>query len=129
MKNIILLLLAIAIYWLGKLFTMILIYASPDNIPHIFHASIYFLGTSIFLFSLYFNLNNTLHNVLKWLFALFGVYTIFDSIVLTYISVYAHPIPNTMDINTGIIFVLSTLFLSAGLYFMFKNNTKKANNE
>lgn len=128
MKNIILLLLAIAIFWLGKIFAMILIYASPDNTPHLFDASIYFLGSSFFIFALYFNLDNKLHSILKWLFVIFGIYTIFDSIVFILISLYGHPIPNTIDINAGISFMISTLFLSCGLYFMFKNNIRKAEN-
>jgi hypothetical protein len=125
LKNTILLCLAVLVFWLGKVLTMILIYASPDNIAHLFHASIYFLGSSIFIFSLYANLDNSLHVVFKWFFGLFGVYLIVDSILFISIAIHVNPI----DVGGAITFTISMLFFIAGLLFMLKNNRQKAINE
>jgi len=116
LKNTILLCLAVLVFWLGKALTLILIYASPDNIAHVFDASIYYLGSSIFIFSLYSNLDNSLHVVFKWLFGIFGVYSIFDSIL--FISIAIHTNPN--NVGGAITFTISTLFFTAGLLLMLK---------
>lgn len=124
-KSILLLCLTILIFWTGKTLAMILIYASPDGIPHVLHASIYILGSSIFIFALYFNLDKSLHIVFKWLFSLVGINSIIDSSLFTYISIYAHPIENSIDIGGAIIFTISTLLYSAGLFYMLKRNRQK----
>ena len=127
LRNVLFLIMAVFVYKLGKYLTLILIYASPDNITHSTEASIFFLGSSIFLFVLYFKLNSPLHIALKVLFILFGIYIIIDSLMLTYVAIFANPL-NTPDINAGMTFILSTILLCTGLYFMIRNSFKKVIN-
>jgi len=50
-------------------------------------------------------------------------------LVFTYISLFANPIENNMDIKGALIFIISFVFLSAGLFFILKKNYIKVVNE
>jgi hypothetical protein len=132
MKNTMLFSLAIFVFLLGDTLALILMYASPDNIAHVFHGSISFLGSSIFIFSLYLNLDNSMNKVFKLLFTLLGVYIVLCSIILCLISIYANPDlsdPYSIDIKAAILFFISALLVGVGIVSIFKKKSIKAINE
>ena len=128
MKHILLTILVIVVFWLGKTFAMIVMYASPDNTAHTLHGSIYVLGSAIFIFSVYYNLENTLHNVLKWILSILGIYGVLNTLGFSYVAIFSERIQDEKDINAAIIFLISSLFMGIGTFFMLKNTKQRVKN-
>lgn len=129
MKYLFLTILVILIMWMGKTFAMILMYASPDNIPHTLHGSIYVLGSSILIFSIYYNIDNPLHIVMKWILSIIGVYGMLSTLVLSYVSIFSDRIQDEKDIGAAFIFLMGSLFMGVGTFFMLKNTKQRVVNE
>jgi len=125
MKNVGLFLLFIFIYSLGYLFTLILLYASPDNIPHSIEGSIFSLGSTILMFSLLYNMQKPLNVLMKYGLAILGIYFCVCYTILALIVVYAHPISNTTDFQAAFIFVMCSFIVSSGVFFLFVGNKQK----
>ena len=129
MKYIFLIILIILIMWMGKTFAMILMYASPDNLSHTLHGSIYVLGSSIFIFSVYYNIENTFHNAIKIILAIIGIYGSLSTLLLAYVSIFSDRIQDEKDIGAALIFLLSSLLIGIGTFFMLANTNKRIINE
>ena len=125
MKHIILAVLVMVIFWMGKTLAMILIYASPDNTPHTLHASIYILGSSILIFSIYYNIEGTLNLIMKWVFSIFGIYGMLNTLGFSYAAIFSNRIQDEKDAGAAFIFLACSLIIGAGTFFMLKNTTKR----
>ena len=125
MKYIFLTLLVVMIMWIGKTFAMILMYASPDNIPHTLHGSIFVLGSAIFIFSVYYNISNPLHIVIKWILSIIGVYATYSTLVLSYLAAFSERIQDEKDIGASLIFLIGGLLMGTGTLFMLKNTRER----
>jgi len=124
-KYIFLTLLVVMIMWIGKTFAMILMYASPDNIPHTLHGSIFVLGSAIFIFSVYYNISNPLHIVIKWILSIIGVYATYSTLVLSYLAAFSERIQDEKDIGASLIFLIGGLLMGTGTLFMLKNTRER----
>lgn len=125
MKHIFFTILIILILWIGKTFAMILMYASPDNIPHTLHGSIFVLGSAIFIFSVYYNISNPLHIVMKWILSIIGVYATYITLVLSYLAAFSERIQDEIDVSAALIFFISALFMGVGTLLMIKNTRER----
>ena len=87
------------VYFLGLIFALILIYASPDNIAHTFEASLFFLASSIVIFSLSMNLSFKVepNNLMKIIYAITLFQFSLNATVLALICKYAHPMGNDIS--------------------------------
>ena len=124
-KHIFFTILIILIMWIGKTFAIILMYSSPDNIPHTLHGSIFVLGSAIFIFSVYYNINNPLHIVMKWILSIIGVYSTYITLVFSYVSAFSERIQDEIDISAAIIFFISALLMGTGTLLMIKNTRER----
>lgn len=129
MKYIFLIILTTLIIWIGKTLAMILMYASPDNVPHTFHASIYVLASSIFAFSFYYNIKNTIHIAIKWILTIIGVSSALDIFVLSYLAMFSERVQDEIDIKAAFVFLIAGLLISLGTFFMLKNTKQRIINE
>ena len=121
--------LVIFIYLNGLLFSLILMYASPDNMGHTFEASLFFLSSSVVLFFILYNLSfvNETGNLMKYLYILLLVHIILNTIVLALIPKYAHPMEGVVDMPAVYIFSFSGLLLLLGLIRMLFKNKERDN--
>lgn len=129
MKHIFFTILIVLMMWIGKTFAMILMYASPDHIPHTLHGSIFVLGSAIFVFSVYYNINNPLHIVMKWILSIIGVYATYSTLVLAYLAAFSERIQDEKDVGAALIFFMGGLLMGAGTLFMLKNTRERVINE
>jgi len=127
-KYIFLTLLVVIVMWIGKTLAMILMYASPDNIPHTLHGSIFVLGSAIFIFSAYYNISNPLHIVMKWILSIIGVYATYSTLVLSYLAAFSERIQDEKDVGAALIFLMSGLLMGTGTLFMLKNTKERVIN-
>ena len=97
MKHILLTILVMVVFWLGKTFALILILASPDNIAHILHGSIFVLGSSIFIFSIYYTIEDTLYYIMKWILSILGIYGVLNTLWLSYAVMFSNQIQDSKD--------------------------------
>lgn len=125
MKHVLLAILTVIIFWVGKTLAMILMYASPDNIQHTFHASIYLLGSSIFIFSIYYNIDDTLNQIMKWVFSIFGIYGILNTLGLSYAAMSSSRIQDEKDVGAAFIYLTCSLIIGTGAFFMLKKTSQR----
>jgi len=97
------------VYFIGLTFSLILIYASPDNTAHTFEASLFFLSTSMVFTSLYYNLSfkEEINNFMKYLYIILAIQFLFHAILLALISKYAHPMEDVVDLSAMYVFISS----------------------
>jgi len=105
------------VFLIGLTFALVLIYASSDNIPHTFEASLFFLASVIVIFSLSFNLSFKVesNNLMKSVYAITLFQFTLNAIVLALICKYAHPIGEDFSDMTALYifgFSASLLFIS-----------------
>lgn len=110
---------------IGKTFAMILMYASPDNIPHTLHGSIFVLGSAIFVFSVYYNISNPLHIAMKWILSIVGVYATYSTLVLSYLAAFSERIQDEKDVGAALVFLIGGLVMGTGTLFMLKNTRER----
>ena len=115
--------------WIGKTFAMILMYASPDNIPHTLHGSIFVLGSAIFIFSIYYNINSPIHISMKWIFSIIGVYGTSSTLLLSYLALFSSRTQDEIDIYAAFIFLIAGLLIGFGNLIMLKRTKKRIINE
>ena len=126
LQNTLKLVLALGIYLIGLMFSLILLYASPDNVAHSFEASLFFTASSLVLFGLFWNLSfkNEPNNLMKYTYVLLLLQFILTAIVLALICKYAHPMEGVVDIKSMSIFGFSALLLTFGLVKMLLSNRR-----
>jgi len=129
LQNTLKLVLALGIYLIGLMFSLILLYASPDNVAHSFEASLFFTASSLVLFGLFWNLSfkNEPNNLMKYTYVLLLLQIILSAIVLALICKYAHPMGDVVDIKAMAIFGFSALLLTSGLVKMLLANRREKN--
>jgi len=129
LQNTLKLILALGIYLIGLMFSLILLYASPDNVAHSFEASLFFTASSLVLFGLFWNLSfkNEPNNLMKYTYVLLLLQIILSAIVLALICKYAHPMEGVVDITAMSIFGFSALLLTSGLVKMLLTNRREKN--
>jgi len=112
------------VYLIGLTLTLILIYASPDNIAHTFEASLFFLSTSVVFSSLYYNLSfkEELNSLMKFLYIILAIQFIFHGTLLALISMYAHPMEGVTDLQGMSVFIFSGVLMFIGLMGMILKN-------
>jgi len=114
--------------WIGKTFAMILMYASPDNIPHTLHGSLFVLGSAILIFSVYYNINNPLHIVMKWVISIIGVYGTYSTLVFSYLAIFSDRVQDEKDLGAAFIFFIGGLLMGLGVFIMLKNTKERVDN-
>ena len=121
------LILAIFIYIIGLMFSLILLYASPDNVPHSFEASLFFTASSIVLFGLFWNLSfkEEPNNLMKYAYILLLLQIILSAITFGLICKYAYPMQEGEDITALSIFIFSALLMMSGLFKMLLANRRE----
>lgn len=125
MKHLLLVILTVIIFWVGKTLAMILMYASPDNTPHTLHSSIYLLGSSIFIFSIYYNIDDTLNQIMKWVFSIFGIYAILNTLGFSYAAMFSSRIQDEKDVGAAFIYLTCSLIIGMGIFFMLKKTSQR----
>ena len=128
-QNTLKLILALAIYLMGLIFSLILLYASPDNVAHSFEASLFFAASSLVLFGLLWNLSfkNEPNNLMKYIYVLLFLQVIVSAVVLALICKYAHPMGDVVDMTAMSIFGFSALLMTSGLVKMLLTNRREKN--
>jgi len=121
MKNFLLLLVAIAIFLMGKMLALIVIYASPDNQPHLRDASFFFLASSIFLFY-FFYYSKPSTSLWKAIYAFIGLLMILNGLSFLYICIYDERISYLASSITLFTFLVSNLLTFIGFGFMLKRS-------
>lgn len=124
MKKIILLIIAIFGFAIGKILSLILIYSSPDQTPHLFESSIFFLSAAIFISSFFYNIENDISNVWKWIYTMVGIIILIESLPMVYILFEDERITMFVNNLTVWIFIFSNVIILASLFFAIKNNFK-----
>jgi len=127
LQNTLKLILALGIYLIGLMFSLILLYASPDNVAHSFEASLFFTASSLVLFSLLWNLSfkNEPNNLMKYTYVLLLLQIILSAIVLALICKYAHPMGDVVDITAMSISGFSAFLMTSGLVKMLLANRRE----
>ena len=128
MKNTFLLLLFIFMHFIGISLTLIMLYASPDSISHFFESSLFYLGTSIMVFSFFYNVSfkHEVNNILRYCYIFLGLIFIPNGILLLLIILYASPdISQVITSETIFIYIISSIIVFIGYIFMFKHNAKE----
>ncbi|HIP51917.1 MAG TPA: hypothetical protein EYG94_07510 [Campylobacterales bacterium] len=112
------------VYLIGLTFSLILIYASPDNTAHTFEASLFFLSTSMVFTSLYYNLSfkEEINSFMKYLYIILAIQFLFHAILLALISTYAHPMEGVVDLSAMYVFTFSGVLIFIGLMGMILKN-------
>jgi len=124
-QNTLKLILALAIYLMGLIFSLILLYSSPDNVAHSFESSLFFAASSLVLFGLLWNLSfkNEPNNLMKYIYVLLLLQVILSAVVLA----LAHPMGEVVDMTAMSIFGFSALLLTSGLVKMLLANRREKN--
>ena len=125
LKNTLKLLILLLTYLLGLTFTLILIYASPDEtIVYTFEASLFYMASAFIIFSMSSNISfhEEENNRMKYFYSLSLICLIIFSIVLSLIPKYAHPVEGMVDMPAVYIFAFSALLIFFGLLLMIKHN-------
>jgi len=127
LQNTLKLVLALGIYLIGLMFSLILLYASPDNVAHSFEASLFFTASSLVLFSLLWNLSfkNEPNNLMKYTYVLLLLQIILSAIVLALICKYAHPMGDVVDIKAMSLSGFSAFLMTSGLVKMLLANRRE----
>ena len=128
MKNITLTVLVTIVGWLGIILSLIMLYASPDEVVRSFESSLFFFASSVFVFSFFYNLNRDTSSVLKWINILLGLYYMLCGMILSLICLYAHPSQEfgMTDPLGAVIFFSGSMLVGAGLFFMAKEMRHKS---
>ena len=126
MKNTTLTILVAAVGWLGLIFSLIMLYATPDAVVRSLEASLFFFATSVFVFSFFYNLDKETSKILKWINILLGLYYMVCGFVFSLICLYAHPSPfiDAVDPLGAVIFFSGSMLVGSGLFFMIKEMRK-----
>jgi len=129
LQNTLKLFLALAIYLMGLIFSLILLYASPDNVVHSFESSLFFSASVLVLFGLFWNLSfkDEPNNLMKYIYILLLLQVILSAVVLALICKYAHPMEGVVDIKSMSIFGFLALLLTSGLVKMLLANRRAKN--
>jgi hypothetical protein len=128
LNNTLKLILVLFIYFTGLIFSLILLYASPDNMAHSFEASLFFCSSILVLFGLSYNLSfkEESNNFMQYLYVLVFIQVILSAIILALISKYAHPMQDVVDITAMYIFSFSGVLMMVGLFkILLKNKGEK----
>lgn len=122
-------LLLIVVEHIGLIFSLILIYASPDNkMAHTYEASIFFLASSIVTFSLSHNISFKVenNNLMKYLYSFVLIQFVLTGMVLGVICKYAHPM-EIVDLSAMYLFFIASFITFLGFIFMLKHNKGSSN--
>lgn len=128
MKYVLLAILVTVVAVTGKLFALVLMYASPDNLVHPLHGSIYMLGSSIFIASVYYNVAQEPLKIMRWVLLLIGVSATYDSLMFSYYLGFAVEEEGIHDVGAASIFLISTLLVGVSTLIMFKNTKERVTN-
>ena len=128
MKSIFLAILVIAVDKAGKLFALIVMYGSPDNLGHPLPGSIYIFGSSILIASVYYYVAKEPLQIMRWVLLLIGVSITYDNLTFSYYLGFAMQEEGIKGINASFIFLLSALLIGLSTFFMFKNTKKEVTN-
>lgn len=123
-------LLLISTQYIGLLFSLILIYASPDDTTsHTYESSLFLLASSIISFSMLYNISFEVekNNFMKYFYVFINLQFILSGITLGLICKYAHPM-GIVDIPAMYFYFIASIITLLGLLFMLRHN-KKAKNE
>ena len=126
MKNTALTVLVSVVGWLGIILALIMLYASPDKAVYSFEASLFYLASSVLVFSFFYNLDKETSKILKWINILLGLFYMLCGVMLSLICLYAHPSPllGTVDPAGAVIFFVGSMLVGSGLFFMIKEMRK-----
>lgn len=117
LKNTLKIILLWAIHLIALILSLILMYASPDNVAHTFEAGIFYVAGAVGVFSLVVNLSfvEEENSLMKLLYALTLVQYILESLSLALICLYAHPMGEVQDVAAAYVFGFSLLLIAIGL--------------
>lgn len=106
---------------------LILIYASPDEKPHLLAAAISHFAASYYLSAYIFTLKKSIHVILKWVIILFSGWLVINCARVGFTLLFP-PIGYTADKIAGNIFILSAVIVSVSLFFLGRRMSKKIGN-
>ena len=129
LNNTLKLIVVLLVYLNGLMFSLILLYASPDNMAHSFEASLFFCASVLVLFGLSYNLSfkNEPNNLMKYAYLFVFMQVILSAITLALICVYAHPMGEVVDMTAMYVFSFSGLLMTVGLVQMLLTNRREKN--
>lgn len=129
LNNTLKLILTLLVYLNGLMFSLILLYASPDNVVHSFESSIFYCASVVVLFGLSYNLSfkNEPNNLMKYAYLFVFMQVLLSAIILALICVYAHPMGEVVDMTAMYIFSFSGLLMTVGLVKMLLTNRRENN--
>lgn len=129
MRNTIELFKLFSVYYIGFIFTLIVLYASPDNQCHLLQGSFFFLSSAIFVFFSLWNVSfvDESDRLIKITYILFAIVFISSGVLLVFITLYASP-NDIPDIKGAWIFAVSSFIMVLGLFLMLKHDKKGVQN-
>ena len=129
LNNTLKLIVVLLVYLNGLIFSLILLYASPDNLVHSFESSLFFCSSVLILFALSYNLSfkNEPNNLMKYAYLFVFMNVLLSAITLALICVNAHPMDGITDIKAMYIFFFSGLLMTVGLAKMLLTNRRASN--
>lgn len=129
MRNTIELIKLFIVYHLGLVFTLMVLYASPDEQSHLFEGSFFFLGSAIFIFFSYWNLSfaDEAGLMIKVTYILFAILAFSAGLILAMISLFASP-NDIPDIQAAFVFLTASIVTFIGFLMMLKHNKREVQN-
>lgn len=126
MRNTIELIKLLIVYHLGLVFTLIVLYASPDEQSHPFEGSFFFLGSAIFIFFSYWNLSfaDEAGRMIKVTYILFAILAFSAGLILAMISLFASP-NDIPDKQAALVFLIASIVTFIGFLMMLKHNKRE----
>jgi hypothetical protein len=126
MKNLLLLFTTAGSFILGLVFSLILLYSSPDNKVHILSSSLFSLGSAFYMLVVYYfvSLKKEPNSYTKYLYTVYGIVIASNYIILGLVAKYAPPddIPDTLAMSINI---LAAVFALASVVFLYIHRRKR----
>ena len=119
-KEILITILVTSVMSVGLIFSLMQIYASPDENSYPYNASLIYLGTSIFVFTFLVTLKQNISIIIKWINILVVLIFGILAMLLALICLYAPPIENQVYSLASAIFVLSGMISLSGIFLISK---------
>lgn len=123
MKHIFLILLLATVFWFAKMLALILIYASPDEQPHLLPAAMVMLGAALFVFSAYYNIEDAIGKIMRGVFVIFGLYGFLTMIGFALIARVPKDFHGDYVLVPILIFFISGMMIAAGVFLLFKKKS------
>lgn len=117
-KDILISAMVIFIGFIGLTWSLMQIYASPDQNSYPFNGSIIYLGTSVFMFIFLLTQSLDISKSMKWINIIIVFFYAVIALLLSLICLYAPPIEGQIYPLASAIFTVSSMILFSSLFLI-----------